>query len=71
MYNETSDVTYQNAAVECLSRALDYWKSYVKIYSSMYKSELLARIGFMDVESLTEFVEKDIKIARNWKVRPL
>jgi FAD synthase len=43
----------------------------VKIYSSIYKSELLARIDFMDVESLTEFVEKDIEKARNWKVRPL
>jgi len=56
----------KQAAVEHLQKALANWKQYAAIALSQYKPQLLNRIGFVDLNEITGYVEKDIEIAQQW-----
>ncbi len=57
----------QEAAVRHLEEALAHWKRYAAIAGSQYKPQLLNRIGYVDLHQITEYVEKDIAMARQWQ----
>ena len=71
MYNDTSDTSYKDAAVESLTKALEYWKEYAELFQKHYTDELLSRVGWMRISTLEEQVAKDIEIAQNWKIRKI
>lgn len=55
-------------ALDHLTKAKSYWIKYAALYDSKYKPALYNRVGFVSIPSLIEKTEKDIDIARNWKV---
>lgn len=71
LYNDTSDTSYQAAAVESLTKALGYWKTYAALFQKHYTDELLSRVGWMRISTLEEQVAKDIETARTWKIRKI
>ena len=71
MYNDTSDQSYKDAAIESITRSVGYWKTYADLFSKHYTDELLSRIGWMRIAEVTAEVEKEIKNAENWKIRKM
>ncbi|MBR6235878.1 MAG: hypothetical protein IKR01_08560 [Spirochaetales bacterium] len=71
MYNQSSDSSYQNSAVESCIKASEYWKRYAGLFSKHYTDELLSRVGWMRISELESLIEKDIDAAKNWKVRKI
>lgn len=69
LYNDTSDQTYQEKAVESARNALKYWKEYASLFSKHYTDELLSRIGWMRIAELEEEVAKEIDTVSNWRIR--
>lgn len=57
----------QQTAVRHLEEALAHWSRYATVARSQYKPQLLNRIGFVDLNQITEYVEKDIAIAKEWQ----
>lgn len=57
----------QRVAVAHLEKALEHWKHYATIARSQYKPQLLNRIGYVDLQDITRYVEADITMAREWK----
>jgi hypothetical protein len=57
----------QQAAVSRLQEALTHWKRYADVARSQYKPQLLNRIGYVDLHEITEYVEKDIVLAKQWR----
>jgi hypothetical protein len=55
-------------AIDHLTKARIYWVRYSGLYNSKYKPALYNRVGYVNIPSLTENVEKDIEIARAWKI---
>jgi hypothetical protein len=48
-----------------LEQALDHWKNYAAVATAQYKPQLLTRIGYVDLNALTESVQRDIAIAKS------
>jgi len=72
LYNDSSDASYQNKAVEALTRALEYWKKYAELFSINYqKEELMCQGWVRSIDAVEEFVAKDIEIAKTWKIRKI
>jgi len=59
----------QLSAVAHLEKALDDWKHYTLVATAQYKPQLLTRIGYVDLNALTESVQRDIVIAKEMKVQ--
>jgi hypothetical protein len=59
LYNETSDDSYRVASVDCLTRALDYWKRYAELQSKKYHPQRFCRQGYVDLNEITKSVEKE------------
>jgi hypothetical protein len=55
-------------AVDHLSKAKVYWTRYAMIYDSKYKSANYNRVGVVNIPALIEKTEKDIQMAKDWKV---
>ncbi|MGC8887015.1 MAG: carbohydrate-binding family 6 protein [Verrucomicrobiia bacterium] len=68
LYDATGDENYKSAAIEQLRSALRFWINYADCYDAMYKSQLLNRVGYVNLKELTGKVENDIEIAKNWKI---
>ena len=71
LYNDTSDVSYQDAAVESLTMALGYWQKYAELFQKHYTDELLSRVGWMRIPTIESQVAKDIETAASWKIRKI
>jgi hypothetical protein len=67
LFDESSGNARLVSAVRHLQAALGHWKKYAAVYSSMYKPQLLNRVGFIDIPKLTGKVEEDIRIATSWQ----
>lgn len=65
LYRESQDKTYQQAAVEQLILALEFWEKYTQSSSQQYANPFWTnRVGTVDWAQLTHEVIKDIEIAR-------
>ena len=54
----------KDSAVEHLTRAHEHWQRYAAVATAQYKSQLLNRVGFVDLNALTAKVAEDIEFAR-------
>ncbi len=65
LYRETKDKKYQEAAVEELVSALDYWSKYTETALHQNINPLWTnRVGLVDWVKITEWVKHDIDIAK-------
>ncbi|MFB3829551.1 MAG: carbohydrate-binding family 6 protein [Bryobacteraceae bacterium] len=53
-------------AVKHLEAALEHWKKYAAAATAQYKPQMLTRIGYVDLNALTEKVRADIALAKSW-----
>ncbi|MGB9690002.1 hypothetical protein [Thermogutta sp.] len=66
-FDRDGKAEHQQAAVAHLQNALTNWQRYAEITRSQYKPQLLNRIGYVDLNEVTAYVEQDIQIAQQWK----
>ncbi|WP_445736601.1 glycoside hydrolase family 20 zincin-like fold domain-containing protein [Mariniflexile sp.] len=65
MYRETKDNTYQQKAVDELTKALGYWEKFTKKALEQNKNPLWTnRVGIVDWKKITTWVKDDIEIAK-------
>jgi hypothetical protein len=55
-------------AIDHLKKAKAFWVKYAAIYDSKYKPANYNRVGYVNIPELAEKTEKDIQIAKDWKV---
>ncbi|MBS7614602.1 hypothetical protein KEJ18_02555 [Candidatus Bathyarchaeota archaeon] len=65
LYEKTGQIEQQTSAIRHLEAALEHWKKYVAVASSQYRPQLLTRIGYVDLNQLTDKVAEDIAMAKN------
>jgi pterin-4a-carbinolamine dehydratase len=64
MYRETKDDKFHKMAIQELTDALDFWKKFASQATQKNKNPLWTnRVGHVDWEEITTYVEMDIKIA--------
>lgn len=63
LFEKTGKPELQASAVAHLEKALGHWKKYAAVTTAQYKPQLLTRIGYVDLNALTERVQHDIAIA--------
>lgn len=65
LYRETRDKKYQKKAIEELTSALEFWKSYANLALDNHVNPLWTnRVGYVDWAKTTEWVADDIEIAK-------
>jgi len=69
MFEKTGKSELQTSAIAHLEAALAHWKKYAAVATAQYKPQLLTRIGYVDLNALTESVQRDIIIAREMKAQ--
>jgi hypothetical protein len=69
LFEKTGKPELQALAVAHLEKALGHWKKYAAIATTQYKPQLLTRIGYVDLNALTESVQRAIAIAEEMKVK--
>jgi hypothetical protein len=67
LFDKTAQPEQQAAAVQHLQAALEHWKKYAAVATRQYKPQMLTRVGYVDLNALTEKVQQDVDIARQWK----
>jgi len=71
LFDRTGKSEQQTSSVKHLEAALEHWKKYAAVATSQYRPQLLTRVGYVDLNALTENVQQDVSIAREWKsLRP-
>lgn len=60
LYEKTKQDVRHHESVRYLTASLAHWKAYAKLISTNYKSQLLARIGWVDMLEMTKVYEADI-----------
>lgn len=71
LFNDTKDSSYQELCVSQLEKALEHWRKYASIASSMYEAQRYGRQGYVDLNEITASVENDIEKARKYWPRPI
>ena len=65
LYRETKEKEYQYKAISELNQALLFWKKYVEVALKQNNNPLWTnRVGIVDWNKTTEWVEQDIEIAK-------
>jgi len=65
LFRQTRDTAHQQAAIEQLTYAANYWEQYTTLAASLYKNPLWTnRVGTVDWSELRTEVARDIAIAR-------
>jgi len=67
LFDRTRKFEEQNSAVRRLETALEHWEHYASVATSQYRPQLLTRIGYVDLNHLTEKAAADITMAKEWK----
>jgi hypothetical protein len=67
LFEKTGKSELQTSAIAHLDAALGHWKKYAAAATAQYKPQLLTRIGYVDINALTESVQRDIGIAKEMK----
>lgn len=65
LYRETKEKKYQDKAVSILTEALEFWEKYTELALQQNINPLWTnRVGYVDWQKITEWVENDINIAK-------
>jgi hypothetical protein len=67
LFDRNGKVELKDSAVRHLETALEHWKRYATVATSQYRPQWLTRIGYVDLNRLTEKVAADITMAKEWK----
>jgi hypothetical protein len=67
LFEKTGKPEQQASAVQHLQTASEHWKKYAAVATRQYRPQLLTRIGYVDLDVLTQKVEQDVNIAREWR----
>jgi hypothetical protein len=67
LFDRTGNAEQRAEAVKQLQSALAHWRRYAEVYSRQYKPQLLNRVGYVNIPSLTVMAEKDVQTARAWR----
>lgn len=67
LFDRTGSADRKNTAIRHLETALEHWQRYAAIATSQYQPQLLTRIGYVDLNRLTDKVAADITMAKEWK----
>jgi hypothetical protein len=50
-----------------LEEALNHWRAYAAAASGQYQPQRLNRIGHVDLNAVTAYVEQDVNLAKEWQ----
>jgi hypothetical protein len=67
LFDLNGDTFEHEAALRHLGHALAHWKRYAALRDAHYVPALYNRVGHVNVTALTQKVEADLDLARNWK----
>lgn len=68
LFEKTGKPEQRTSATEHLRKALEHWKRYASAATSQYRPQLLTRIGYVDLNAMTESVQNDVAVAAAWKL---
>jgi len=69
LYDKTGRDEQRQLAAKHLESALSHWHAYATVATRQYRPQLLTRIGYVDLNALTEQVRGDVQIAKTWRRR--
>jgi len=67
MFDGSGRAEARDEAVRWLEKALKHWEQYAAAATAQYRPQLLNRVGYVDLNALTEKVRQDIEMARQWQ----
>jgi hypothetical protein len=67
LFDLSSNETQRSSSLKHLEYALNHWKLYASVATKQYRPALYNRVGYVDLNALTDKVAADIEIAKNWK----
>jgi hypothetical protein len=67
LFDQTGKAELKASALKHLQEALMHWKAYAAAATSQYRPQLLTRIGYVDLNALTEKAREDVEMASEWK----
>jgi hypothetical protein len=67
LFDRTAAAELKASAVGHLQEALAHWQKYAAAATRQYRPQLLTRIGYVDLNALTEKVRQDVQAASEWK----
>ena len=66
LFQESGKIPFQEEAIEQLTEARDYWQQYVERALQQNRNPLwLNRVGYVDYQKISQWVEQDIEIVRS------
>ena len=68
-FEKTGKPELRASAVAHLEKALDHWNKYAAVATAQYRPQLLGRIGYVDLNALTESVQRDLAIVKEMKAQ--
>lgn len=69
LFEKTANPELQASAVAHLEKALNHWQQYANAATAQYRPQLLTRIGVLDLQATTKFVQRDVTLAKEMKAR--
>jgi hypothetical protein len=67
LFDKSAQAGQRDSAVRHLDAALEHWRRYAAVATSQYRPQLLTRVGYLDLNALTENVAADIAMAKAWQ----
>jgi hypothetical protein len=67
LFDRTGKAELKESALRHLQEALTHWKAYAAVATRQYRPQRLTRIGYVDLNALTESVQQDVGVAKEWK----
>jgi hypothetical protein len=67
LFDKTGQPDDRKAAVARLEEALNHWRAYAAAASGQYQPQRLNRIGHVDLNAVTAYVEQDVNLAKEWQ----
>ena len=68
-YNDTSDTTYQQKALNNTNNVISYWDQYSESFLARFKPERFTRMGIVDPNQYKDAVKKDLTTIQKWTCR--
>lgn len=68
-YNDTSDTSYQQKALNNTNNVISYWDQYSESFLARFKPERFTRMGIVDPNQYKDAVKKDLTTIQKWTCR--
>ena len=67
LFDKAAESGQRESAIRHLQVALEHWKRYAAVAAGQYQPQLLDRVGYLDLNRLSENVAADIVLAKEWQ----